>query len=168
MTPKESKQALKATSARFINSVESDINAARYPRNPEQYREFYLDHLKKTDGALYEYLRNTRMKRGDQQVLGDVDHIIPEAVWTLLTGLAPHYVCVVSNLWIRDAHVNRGYDNQMISLVKKEKSFTAETKAKWIGLFVELKQRDIEGHPWIPIPFSQLHKWEKEQLVTDR
>jgi hypothetical protein len=168
MTPNESKQALKALCERFIKSVEQDVKAGRHPENVDNYREYYLEHLRKNDSALYEHLRNIQTKKGDPRVLGDVDHIIPRSVWTTLTGFADRYASVLTNLWIRDDYVNRRYDHQMIGLVRKEGPLTDESKERWIGLFLALKERDIEGYPWVPKSFSQLSRWEKEQLVTGR
>lgn len=170
MTPEQAKRTLESRYEAFLKAVRQDISAGRFPKNPEDYREFFQQHLKKSDSALHHHLENVQYRKGERRFLADIDHVIPSSVWVALTGFQMKHRSVLSNLKARDDVYNRRDDQQMINLILKEQregKLTLVQKKMWVGMFLELKDQQIEGSPWVPMGFSRLSHWELNQLVAD-
>ncbi|MCB0293397.1 MAG: hypothetical protein KDH97_24295 [Calditrichaeota bacterium] len=66
---------------KFLQKVRTDIAAGRYCKD-------YVSLLRRvSDPELLRYLERDDWRPGQQWLYADVDHIVPRAVWPILTGM---------------------------------------------------------------------------------
>jgi len=111
----------------FIRRCGTDCRLGRYASDGD-YRRLLEECTAKSHRGLLEYLTRHGATKGEPKYWGQVDHIIPQAVWTLL--MPPElrgpdrpdgsFMHALSNLFWRGTNENQSLDLQLITLTKIE------------------------------------------------
>jgi hypothetical protein len=133
----------------FIRRCATDCRLGRYARDGD-YRFLLREATKKSHKGLLEYLQRHDAKEGEAKYWAEVDHIIPQAVWTLL--MPPEvrgpdrpdgcFMHVLSNLFWRGPNENRSFDQSLISVTQDEGRIYARKppreRQEWAGSRIEI------------------------------
>ncbi len=112
----------------FVRRCATDCRLGRYASNGD-YHLLLEEATASSHPGLLEYLRRHDSQKGEARYWADVDHIIPQAVWTILMPSELHgpdrpdgcFMHALSNLFWRGPNENRSLDSKWI----------ASTQAEW-------------------------------------
>jgi hypothetical protein len=133
----------------FIRRCATDCRLGRYATDGD-YRSLLEQATAKSHNGLLEYLRRHDAKSGESKYWAEVDHIIPQALWTLLMPTELRgpdrpdgcFMHALSNLFWRGPNENRSLDQRFISSIQVEGGTYARRapreRQEWAGKRIEM------------------------------
>lgn len=164
-------RSIPLTAEKFIAACKDDVALGRYAPGGD-YLNYLIKITKRRDPRLLSFIRVLDRDTGKPRYFAEADHIIPQAVWSLLL---PEIVeprkgaraCdVISNLFWRDPYFNKSNDQRAIELIRSEAlSSQANSRAerdwrrKWIEILLTTKHDEgvlFPGEVLDPRLFDQM------------
>jgi hypothetical protein len=155
----------------FVRRCSHDCRLGRYAKDGN-YLEFLIAETGKSHPKLLEYLRVVDRRVGQPRYYAQADHIIPQAVWSILMPselrgpdrLDGVFMHALSNLFWRGPIENQSLDQEAIRHICSEASTAArkppakrqEWTAKWIEIFLLTKRDEALVFPGDHVNLSVL------------
>jgi hypothetical protein len=156
----------------FVRRCSHDCRVGKYAKDGN-YLEFLIAETGKSHQKLLDFLRVVDRRSGKPRFHAQADHIIPQAVWSILmprdlsgpNGPDP-FVHALSNLFWRGPTENQSLDQEAIKHIQREATTMSrqapakrqEWEKKWIEIFLLTKRDEALVFPGDLVNLSSLDK----------
>lgn len=166
----------------FVRRCSHDCRVGKYAKDGD-YLEFLIAETRRSHEKLLEFLRVIDRRSGMPRFHAQADHIIPQAVWSILMprdlcgpgGPDGAFMHALSNLFWRGPVENQSLDHEAIKHIRREATTMLrqaparrqEWAKKWIEIFLLTKRDEALAFPGDLVNLSSLDKLPARGVGTN-